>query len=115
MATLREWLDAECFDWVNGKIIYQWLDPVHDYDYVSLYPGWQVPNKAKQIGNDHDMLDLEFSDCYGAPECPRFIAEDECCIYFPSKYDGSTRLEKVHKYIDVYLNPKTISPYPGGG
>ena len=38
-------------------------------------PGWNSNiNKREIIDNDHLVLDYKFSNGFGGPECPRFIA-----------------------------------------
>ena len=129
MATLREWLTEDGFDWENGFIIYQ---PETDDSYSA---GWGdsrdviiiskylknipfAPNAVKIVA-DHERLDEDFSSGYGAPECPRFIAEDNEKIYFPVQYDGSTWTSYIYRDLaeytrkdkDGYMNN---TPYPGG-
>lgn len=67
--------------------------------------------ERKYIKRDDPILDQEFDEGYGAPECPRFVADDGRKIYFPYQYDGSTGIVSVYKNIDVYLAKET--PYPG--
>lgn len=108
MATIRQWLDAEGFNWTTGRIIYQ---PTGD----NFTPGWSAPAGAEQIGADHPILDHEFYDGHGGPECPRFIAEDAARIYFPNQYDGATSIVAVWKDLARYLEWQTTeTPYPGG-
>jgi hypothetical protein len=108
MATIREWLDEEKFDWDKGTIIYQKIDAEEDY------PGWEDPISAEKITSEHPILDYEFDDGYGAPECPRFLAKDESNIYFPSQYDGATFIVVVAIEPEYYLTPNHPTPYPGG-
>ena len=112
MATLREWLKENEFDFVNGKIAYQKISGD-----CSDSPGWGSVDKDNPISviqNNDPILDLEFDSGFGGPECPRFIAQDANGIYFPAQYDGSTWIEVVHN-LDWYLkNPEVETPYPGG-
>jgi hypothetical protein len=106
MANLRKWLDDEGFDWGTGRILWQKV--------ASGAPGWSSPVGAKIIDFTDKILDHEFDDGFGSPECPRIIAEDFGAIYFPSQYDGATRLEKIYKDISLYLDYKNNeTPYPG--
>ncbi len=105
MATMRKWLNKRKFDWENGLIIIQETE--------GDYPGWEKPINAYEVGKDDPILDKKFHDGFGGPECPRFIASDDKCIYFPEQYDGSTRLCWVLKDIKEYLNIRRRTPYPG--
>jgi hypothetical protein len=114
MATLRAWLNEEGFDWKTGKIIAHTLkegsyspgwgdmEAAYFWDYSSNLPAMQMDA----------LLDTEFDDGYGSPNCPRFIAEDATKLYFPWQYDGSTGLQSVVKDIMHYISNAT--PYPGG-
>lgn len=106
MATLRKWLEKEGFDFENGAIIYSATPD-------GSSPGWDTGEKGVFIKNDHPILDLEFHDGFGSPECPRIIAQDEKCLYFPYQYDGATGLQKV--FIDICEYQWLQTPYPGGG
>jgi len=108
MATLREFLDQAHFDWNTGKIIVQLTEEEDGSQ------GWNTPVSAKWIEKDDPILDKKFSDGFGGPECPRFIAEDAESLYFPYQYDGATGPVAVFKKIERYLDPKVESPYPGG-
>ena len=50
----------------------------------------------------------------GSQSGPRFIAEDAQALYFPYTYDGRTSLVKVWKDLSRYLQPGSMTPYPGG-
>jgi len=107
MATIRQWLTEQGFDFGNGTILFQ---P------AASSPGWtsvEETGKGRMIRTTHPILDHVFDDGFGAPECPRFIAEDSEAIYFPAQYDGATWCEKVHKDITYYVDH--VTPYPGGG
>ena len=106
-ATIREWLNEANFNWATGRVI--WQDVENDE-----FPGWDVPLYGQEINLDHAILDKSFNSGYGGPKCPRFIAEDYKCLYFPEQYDGSTSLVVIHKDITHYLNPENEAPYPGG-
>lgn len=105
--TIREWLTEAGFDFAAGRIL--WQDTGEDSS-----PGWATPTAAAFIPADHAILDKAFDSGYGGSECPRFVAEDAVAIYFPSQYDGSTRIVKVHKNLERYLDPNNETPYPGG-
>lgn len=108
MATLREWLKEEGFDFKDGVIIYQEVKE-------GATPGWRSGHDCYSpavITNCHDILDRDFDDSYGGPECPRIFAKDSKAIYFPGQYDGSTWLEKVYIDVQHYLSGKD-TPYPG--
>jgi hypothetical protein len=108
MITLRRELEELGFDWDSGKILYQKT--------IDFAPGWDEPRDAEYIAATHPILDEEYSRDYGAPTCPRFVAEDKEAFYFPSQYDGATLVEKIWKDLDKYLDfKKNMSPYPGGG
>ncbi|AHX01138.1 hypothetical protein M316_0073 [Nitrincola phage 1M3-16] len=116
MATLRKWLDEAGADWGNMSIVAQ---TCREDDYS---PGWGTPESSFkfQLWNItlpdsrllDQLLDQEFSDGYGAPEAPRFIADDGKFLYFPEQYDGSTSLVKVAKDIDFYMNHKNPNTLP---
>lgn len=118
MATIKQWLiDAE-FDWENGRIIFQELkkDPDDPSETLAYSPGWsdiEEVEQAIEIEKNHEILTLKFCNSFGSPECPRFMAEDNNAIYFPTQYDGATSLTKVYK-LNYYLNNKSLTPYPGG-
>lgn len=108
MATIREKLDRQGFDWETGRIIIQTVEP-------DRYPGWAKPTGAYVAAADDPILDQEFDDGFGGPKCPRFVAEDATAIYFPYQYDGATGVCKVLKDIRQYLDYKSNpTPYPGG-
>jgi hypothetical protein len=118
MATFREFLDRQKFDWNSGTILIQWTTSgCKDTDGTDIErSGWDDITGASFIMFDHPILDREFSDDYGGPECPRFVAEDKEAIYFPGTYDGSTWCDKVYKELDRYLDWKNLeTPYVGGG
>ena len=113
MATIREWLNKAGFDWRTGRIIFQetyYCDTLERHD----TPGWASPEGAREITADDPILDYEFDDGFGAPECPKFIAEDRDRFFFPAQYDGATWLEFVWKDINKYLDANNETPYPGG-
>ena len=105
MATIREWLSESNFDWKDGTIIYQ--------ETGDNYPGWGRVTSASIIENDHPILDENFDDGFGGPDCPRFVAKDKNHTYFPGQYDGSTFIVVVSANMDDYLNGLE-TPYPGG-
>jgi hypothetical protein len=105
--SIREWLDKAGFNWETGKII------LHKTEGDS--PGWEDAKGADYIGYDDPILDQKFTNGYGGPKCPRFIAKDDEVIYFPGMYDGSTWLEGVYVDLDKYLDYKNYpTPYVGG-
>jgi hypothetical protein len=108
MATLREWLDKENFDWDSGRILYQETKG-------NNFPGWDSVIAAQFINFEDSILSEDFHDGFGGPNCPCIIAEDKNALYFPSQYDGATSLEKVFKNIELYLDIENETPYPGGG
>lgn len=117
MATLRQWLDKEGFDWDTGVIV------AHTLKEDSYSPGWGSGNgafkfdfrdKTQLDGKHNELLDHVFDCGYGAPEAPRFVAEDKNRFYFPVQYDGSTWIESIHKNIDHYMDINNDTPYPGG-
>lgn len=117
MATLRRWLDGAKVDWQSLKMV------VHTLSDDSYCPGWGSGKKAVLFDftkpgaldvSPHPLLDHNFNDGYGAPQAPRFIAQDKTRIYFPCQYDGSTWLEVVEKDLDAYMDPAKSTPYPGG-
>lgn len=108
MATIRQWLTDAGFKWNSGRII---LQEVGEDEYC---PGWGNPESAREATPSDRKLDYEFESGFGAPRCPRFIAEDDEFIYFPSQYDGATSLVVVFRDISKYLNPDNPTPYPGG-
>lgn len=107
MATIKKWLDEAGFNWSDGRILWQDVEEGRS-------PGWGDPTTAQWIQPDHEVLTREFSSGYGGPECPRFVAEDDKAIYFPSQYDGATGIEVVFKDLTKYLDVKNETPYPGG-
>ena len=108
MATIRELLTKQKFNFKDCKIIYQ---ETEDAD----TPGWSNPIAARVIDISDSVLDREFDTGYGGPQMPRFIAEDDTAIYFPVQYDGSTWIAQVYKDINKYLDyENNITPYPGG-
>jgi hypothetical protein len=117
MATLREWLEEEGFDWKSGVII------AHTLAEGSYAGGWGSGESAFRFDfkdstlpdtQANELLDHEFECGYGSPEAPRFVAEDDYKIYFPWQYDGSTGLQVVFKDISYYMDVKNETPYPGG-
>lgn len=106
MATIREWLKNENFDFENGRII------VHAVSGNS--PGWRHGERQMTNEEVEDILNREFSSGFGGPQCPRFVAEDDEKIYFPSQYDGATGIEYVYKDLSRYEDCKAQTPYPGG-
>lgn len=104
MATLREFLDKEDFDWDTGRIIIK-----ETKQRVQTHEG-----NRRYITRDDPLLDVEFDSSYGSPECPSFVAEDKGYIYFPVVYDGATWADKICKDITKYIEPnKEHMPYPG--
>ena len=109
--TIRKLLNDEGFDWQRGEILYQ--------TWPSDTPGWGAANvPAHYITQDDVILDLEFDDGYGGPDCPRFLAKDGRFLYFPVQYDGATWIDKMAWDLDWYCEiaePMRKLPYPGGG
>jgi len=100
MATLRQWLTDSGFNFDTGTIVYQKGD------------GWEPSKDGIYIDKEHPILDHEFNDGYGGPQCPAIFAKQGNCIWFPGQYDGSTWLEKV--CIDSEYYKDHPIPYPGG-
>lgn len=114
MATIREWLTAEGFDFSAGRVYVQPVSAACEY-LDPTPPGWA---SSDEIGGsvpatDAD-LDREFSSCFGSPQAPRFIAYDPTAVYFPAQYDGATWCEKVFLDPAVYTDSNHPTPYPGG-
>lgn len=108
MITLRKELEFNKFDWKNGRILYQ--------ETTGYSAGWSSGDdliETREIDTEHKILDKEFNDGYGSPEMPRFVAYDKGFIYFPSQYDGSTRIVKVAKEPEYYIGNNEETPYPG--
>ena len=106
MTTLRLLLDEKGFNWPQGLIIYHEIKSV-------FAPGWGSAIKAQAIPSDHYILDKEFDDGYGSPQCPRFIAKDDASLYFPAQCYGATHVEKIFIDISKYLCFETLeTPYP---
>lgn len=107
MSTMREWLNKANFDWSSATIILHTTSGNN--------PGWAGKIESRvEIQEGHDVLDKEFDDGYGGPECPRFIAYDNLNTYFPCQYDGATWLTVVARDPSYYLKDETQTPYPGG-
>lgn len=115
MASIREWLNGEGFDWDRGTVI------VHDicerYG-CRPYPGWAYGTDdigaRRIVSADDPILDHSFHEGSGGPECPRFVAFDDGRMMFPEQYDGSTELVVVHTDPAHYLTDDSMTPYPGG-
>jgi hypothetical protein len=111
MPTIREWLMKNEFNFETGVILYQESRDASDMsDTSDLNPTVKI--------NDifiNSIIDVFFSDQYGAAECPRFIAYDDKYLYFPEKYDGATSLCKILKNPEDYIGNTIPTPYPGGG
>lgn len=111
MVTLREWLTAAEFDWDSGILVYQ------EVTERAFCPGWASESELKKpvyIDADHPVLDQEFGTGYGAPQAPRFFAQDEGYIYFPGQYDGATWLERIPRNAEHFVTTGAETPYPGG-
>jgi len=106
MTTVRRFLEECGFDFKLGRIVIQMCDE-------GVTPGWGDPVSGEAVSNDDPILDYEFYDGFGGPECPRFIAEDGKQIVFPGQYDGSTFSVRIMKDISYYLDPNHPTPYPG--
>ena len=106
MATIRKWLDALDFDWSTGIVLHQ---PT-----PGETPGWAHTVEPTCVMPD-EVLDQEFDDGFGGPQCPRFVAYDHAFVYFPSQYDGATGPERVPRDPGWWAeNPDAETPYPGG-
>jgi hypothetical protein len=105
MATLRKWLTAAKFDWVNGVVIYDSADT----NWVTTYNA----DTKEVITGDHPILDQEFDSGHGAGGCPSIFAKDSDAVYFPCIYDGSTWLEKIMIDPKYYLRRGNSLPYVG--
>ena len=116
MATLRKWLTGAGVDWSNLVIV------VHNCE-GSKSPGWAEAtasfkydfrdNVSPMSDQVKFFLDHEFDSGSGAPQAPRFIADDGDFLYFPEQSNGETSLVKVSKNIDFYMNIANNTPYPG--
>jgi hypothetical protein len=111
MPTIREWLMKNEFNFETGVILYQDSGDTGDMsDTSDLNPTVKI--------NDifiNGIIDVFFSDQFGAAKCPRFIAYDDKYLYFPEKYDGATSLCKILKNPEDYIGNTIPTPYPGGG
>jgi hypothetical protein len=105
MATLRAWLTEAGFNFDTGIIVYHDTDEVYWSDYVI---------SRQVIRKDHPIIDMEFDDGYGRPECPNIVAFDGPFMFFPQQYDGATSLVKVSTRFEDYLVEGSSTPYPGG-
>jgi hypothetical protein len=109
MATLRQFLDSQGFDWRTGYIV------IHPTPEEGSNPGWEELSGTPFVAPPtHEILDKEFYDGYGGPKCPRFVARDKDALYFPIQYDGATCCCKVFGDLRVYLSGDEQTPYPGG-
>jgi hypothetical protein len=110
METLRKLLNKEEFDWDNGLIVWQ------DITEEAYSPGWASGELKETIAIDysHEILDREFPTGFGAPQMPRFVAQDRYHMYFPCQYDGSTSICKIKRHVNFYLDNNDPTPYPGG-
>lgn len=118
MATIREWLNGSGFVWDKGIIIYQAVreDADAEYPQYASAPGYADENDVTPgvfVAATDPILDMEFDNSYGAPSCPRFFARDNAALYFPSQYDGSTRIVRVEIDPMFYMQPGNLTPYPG--
>ena len=112
MTTIRVELSRLGFSWFGGIIV--WQKPCVD---GSEYPGHDRGGRANTIPHNHAILDTEYDEGFGSPECPRFVAKDYSAVYFPTQYDGSVRVERVLTDIVAYVGDgsQPDTPYPGGG
>jgi hypothetical protein len=112
MTTLRECLTRSGFDWDTGFILWQPIkqDPESCYQ-ISPGNAWE-DDVLPTVEMPEAVLDEEFSSGYGAPEMPRFIAQDADHTYFPVQYDGATGVHRVPRWLRVGSTEPT--PYPGG-
>lgn len=126
-ASIREWLDDAGFDWNAGRIVYHETSSAEDRENeMEPSPGWADrvgpgvlayhPIGERAPGQpSHPILDHRFHTGFGGPMCPRFIAQDPDALYFPSQYDGATRLVKVYRHLIRYVgHDAEPTPYPGG-
>jgi len=108
MATLREWLTDEEFDWGNGQIIYKAYSR-GNLKSTQLFKNLKDNDSEQLI----QLLDKRFTHGFGFPNCPHIIAKDLKRIYFPGQYDGMTWLESIELDFMYYMTNDT--PYVGGG
>lgn len=117
MATVREWLNEAGINWSTTVIV------AHHLAEDSYSAGWgegvaafrfdfssNLPASAEVL----QLLDTNFDNGFGAPQAPRFVADDGTRLFFPSQYDGSTSLEYIYKDINKYMDVNYQTPYPGG-
>lgn len=105
-ATIREWLTDAGFDFHAGIIVHQETGREKGHGYR-----WALPVAASVMHDE--ILDKQFHDGHGSPDCPCFFARCGDWIYFPSQHDGATSLEKVNINPEYYLDCKNKTPYPG--
>jgi hypothetical protein len=113
LTTLRRELTKAGFNFDKGTIIYQEVVediPPGDADDISTHVVQTI-----YIDKDHKILDKRFNCDFGAPNMPRFVADDGVKIYFPVTYDGATSVAWIYKDISLYVTKPDITPYPGGG
>ena len=116
MATVRGWLDDAGVNWSNLVIVAQTYSN-------SKYPGWGTAQESYKFDFRGDanpacdlvkaLLDHEFDNGSGAPQAPRFIADDGEFLYFPEQDNGATSLVRICKNIEYYLDIENETPYPG--
>ena len=119
--SLRDELSILGFMWHDKESIVVLHDhrPLDEDEYVRA-PGWDGRNKDRDpivltdCEFDHELLDVEYCNGFGSPDCPRFIAYDRDCIYFPVQYDGATWVEEIQRSPLMYINGRHETPYPGG-
>lgn len=116
MTSIREWLKEKNCDFASLKLIVQVWDDL-DPDYPENLCTGDISDFQKCIATyttDYldPILDFRFYSGRGGPKAPRFIAEDNHALYFPSQYDGATSCVKVMKDIKYYLRGDDATPYP---
>ena len=105
--TARNYL-SKC-GFVEGSIFHQPTTAEDDS------PGWSEGSNLQGIAfisMDDPILDEEFDDGYGSPDCPRIIAFDLKYSYIVCQYDGSTWMQKFPLNSESLFELGQI-PYPG--
>ena len=103
--TVRIMLNELKFDWSTGRIIYQetaGVEPAYAFDFSEI-------TSVKFLDHTDPILDMDFNPSAGHAACPRIFARDKFFVYFPSEYDGATKLNKICIIPEHYR--KNLTPY----